>query len=110
VHGARGNYPAPQVWKGMPMLELYNDTCNSKEPGLIADVMARVIRSRGNKGPGFYFFRAVWVNPTTVTAAVATLHARNPDLGFEVVDPHTFFALFKESQARQTKAERPTSR
>ncbi|MGI8966670.1 MAG: hypothetical protein ACR2H1_11360, partial [Limisphaerales bacterium] len=107
VLGGRGTYPPPQVWKGMPILELFNDTCNSKEPGQIAGVMANVIKTRGNQVPGFYFFRAVWLNPTTITAAVATLHRQHPELNCEVVGPHAFFALFKEAQARQTESNQP---
>lgn len=107
VHGARGTYPEPQVWKGMPILELLNDTCNSKTPEQIADVMTNVIKSRGNKVPGFYFFRAVWVNPATIAEALATLRRKHPDLNLEVMAPHPFFALFKESLQRPDKATRP---
>ena len=106
VNGARGNYPAPQVWKGMPILELLNDTCNSKEPGQIADVMANVIKSRGTKLPDFYFFRTVWVNPTTITDALAALRRKHPELNCEVLAPHPFFALFKKSLEPKTKAIR----
>ena len=91
----------------MPILELLNDACNSKESGQIADVMANAIKSRGNVVPGFYFFRTVWVNPTTITDALVTLRRKHPELNFEVLAPHTFFALFKESQERQGKASRP---
>jgi len=103
VLGARGNYPAPQVWKGMPILELLNDACNSKESGPIANVFANAIKSRGNVLPGFYLFRTVWVNPTTITDAVATLRRQHPDLNFEVVAAQEFFALFKKSQEGQGK-------
>jgi len=62
VWGGRGNFPKPQVWKGMPILELLNDTCNSKQSGQIAEVMANVIKSRGNTLPGFYFFARIgWI-------------------------------------------------
>ncbi|MEO5802715.1 MAG: GxGYxYP domain-containing protein [Verrucomicrobiota bacterium] len=107
VHGARGTYPAPQVWKGMPILELFNDTCNSKEPEQIAGAMANAIKGRGNPVPGFYFFRCVWVNPATVTEAVVTLRRKNPEMNFEVLDPQTFFALFKQSQKPPTKLNSP---
>src|SRR4029077_4578230 len=43
VLGGRGVYPEPQVWRGMPVLELFNDTCNSKDSSQIADVIASVI-------------------------------------------------------------------
>jgi hypothetical protein len=97
MHHHGGHLPAPQVWKGMPVLELINEACNSPKSDQIADALARTIRNRGNAQPGFYFFRTVWVNPTTVTAAVALLTNKHPDLNFEVVAPETFFGLFKES-------------
>jgi hypothetical protein len=103
VNGARGTYPQPQVWKGMPILELFNDTCNSKEPGQIADVIARVISSRGKALPEFYFFRANWITPTVVVEALAELHRTHPELDFEVVDARTLFGLFKESREGQSK-------
>jgi hypothetical protein len=96
-HAQGGRLPQRQVWKGMPILELLNDACNSNESGKIADVMANAIRSRGNPAPGFYLFRTVWANPTTIKDAVATLRRDWPDLNCEVVPPLTFFALFKES-------------
>jgi hypothetical protein len=97
VLGGRGNFPQPQVWKGMPILELLNDTCNSQQSGAIADVMANTIRGRGNALPGFYFFRTDWVSPGTVADAVTKLRREHPDLKCEVVAPLTFFTLFKES-------------
>ncbi|MDB6026113.1 MAG: hypothetical protein JWM68_2336 [Verrucomicrobiales bacterium] len=103
VNGGRATYPAPQVWKGMPILELINDTCNTKDPEPLADVMANAIRGRRNVTPGFYFFRCVWVNPSTIAEAVAALHRKYPDLNIEVVAPKTLFALFKESQEKRPK-------
>jgi hypothetical protein len=100
VWGGRGTFPEPQVWKGMPVLELFNDTCNSKESGEIAEVVANVVKARGNKVPGFYLFRIVWLNPATITDAVAALRARHPEIKFEVVGPAAFFGLFKQSHAR----------
>jgi hypothetical protein len=106
LHHRGGRLPEPQVWKGMPILELLNDACNSKESGQIAAVMANAIQGRGNPLPGFYFFRTVWVSPATVTDALAMLHRQHPELNYEAVSPHTFFALFKQSQERQGKAAR----
>jgi hypothetical protein len=90
----------------MPILELLNDTCNSKESSQIAAVMANAIQSRGNVVPGFYLFRTVWVNPATITDALGTLRRQHPEINSEVVSPETFFALFKESQKRRNKAAR----
>jgi hypothetical protein len=98
VLGRRGHFPEPQVWKGMPILELLNDTCNSKQSGPMAEIMARVIQSRGNVHPGFYFFRTTWVNPGVITGAVALLRGQHPELNCEVLSPRAFFTLFKEHQ------------
>jgi hypothetical protein len=102
-HGRGGRMPERQVWKEMPVLELLNDACISKEGGQIAEVMATAIKSRGNVLPGFYFFRTVWVNPTTITDAVALLRGRHPELNCQVLAPRTFFALFQESQQGEGK-------
>jgi hypothetical protein len=99
VHHHGGHLPAPQVWKGMPILELINEACNSPKSDQIADVMARTIKNRGNVLPGFYLFRTVWISPTTVGTAIAMLKDKSPDLRFEVVPPETLFSLFKESRA-----------
>lgn len=107
LHGRGGRLPERQIWKGMPIFELLNGACNSKESGQIAAVMANAIKSRGNVVPGFYFFRTVWVNPATINDALATLRRQHPDLNCEVLSPRAFFALFKESQERQGKAARP---
>lgn len=106
-HGQGGRLPSRQIWKGMPILELLNDTCNSKESGQIADVMANAIKGHGNVVPGFYFFRTVWVNPTTIKDALDALRRKHPDLNFEVVSPKSFFALFKKSLEGQGNAPRP---
>ena len=39
MHHTGGHLPAPQVWKGMPVMELINETCNSGEkPEEIAEL------------------------------------------------------------------------
>jgi len=101
-HGRGGKFPKPQVWKGMPILPLLNDACNSTGSGEIADVMANAIL-RHNVLPGFYLFRTMWVDPTTVIDSVAILRRKHPELKFQVLAPRAFFGLFKESnQGRGT--------
>lgn len=107
VNGARGTYPAPQVWKGMPILELYNDACNSKQSGQIADAMAGVIKAHGQAVPGFHLFRTVWVAPSVINEAVAGLRNRLPNASVEVVGPRTLFDLFKQSQEPGGKEKHP---
>ncbi len=103
MHGTGGKLPEPHVWKGMPVTELINNTCNFASAEQTADAMARAFKARGNKVPGFYFFRIVWVNPTNIADTLTAFRKKRPDLNLEVLDPHTFFALFKEFQQRQQK-------
>ncbi len=103
LSGARGAYPPPQVWKGMPIIELLNDTCNSQGSSEIADIIANVIRWRGDAHPGFYFFRTDWVSPTVVLDAANLLRQRHPELDTEIVGPREFFALFKESLSHKSQ-------
>lgn len=77
-------------------MELLNHTCNFSSAEQTADAMLHVMKERGNKTPEFYFFRIVWVNPTQINDTLVALRKKRPDLNFEVLDPHTFFALFKE--------------
>jgi hypothetical protein len=105
-HGRGGRLPDRQVWKGMPILELLNDACNCKDSGQFAEIMANAIKSRGNPLPGFYLFRTVWVSPTMIADALAGLRRQHPELEFQVLPAHEFFALFKEFQERQAKAPR----
>jgi hypothetical protein len=100
-HGTGGRLPAPQVWKGMPVLELINDSCNFAGSDQTADILAAAIKARGNKAPGFYFFRFVWVNPTDVIDTIAAVRRKHPELNVEVLDPYSFLALFKKSHERQ---------
>jgi len=106
LHGTGGKMPEPHVWKGMPVMELLNDTCNFASADQTANAMAHAIKVRGNQEPGFYFFRIVWVNPTQISDTLAALRKKRPDVNFEVLDPHTFCALFKEFHDRQTKPTR----
>jgi hypothetical protein len=69
-----------------------------------ADIVARAIRTRSNHTPGFCFFRIVWTNPTNVLDMLATLRKQHPELDLEVLDVHTFFAMFKEYHGRQAQA------
>lgn len=107
MHAAGGKAPRPHVWKGMPVLELLNHTCNSAgKPQEIADIMAGVIRGRGNAAPGFYIFRVVWDTPSNIAAALEILGRTHPEIAVQVLDPHTFFALARHAM-EGTGASRP---
>jgi len=96
MHGTGGALPKPHVWKGMPVLELINNTCNFSSTKQTADAIYGAIVERGNAKPGFYFFRIVWVSPSSVIDSLALLREEHPEVVFEVVDPYNFFALFKK--------------
>ena len=106
VLGGRADYPPPQVWKGMPIIELLNDTCNTKQPGEMAGIMGNVILSRGAAQPGFYFFRTDWVSPSTVIDAMNLLRSQHPELHCEIVGPREFFSLYKQSLEPPAKTAR----
>lgn len=103
LHGKGGKAPQPHLWKGMPVMELLNHTCNFSSADQTANAMLHVMKQRGNQTPEFYLFRIVWVNPTQIVDTLAALRRMRPDLNFEALDPHTFFALFKESQLRRVR-------
>jgi hypothetical protein len=81
-------------------MELYNDTCNTKEPKPMAEIIARVIKEHGAPQPGFYFFRTTWISPAIVRRAVAALQASHPELGAELVNPRSFFGLFRQAKGQ----------
>jgi len=100
-HHQEGTPPEPHVWKGMPVVELHNDICNYPGPEAAAAGIHRVVGDRPSDEPAFHFFRVVWVGPKAIIDTVDTLKTQYPDLDFEVVDPYTFFALFREHHTLQ---------
>jgi hypothetical protein len=96
MHETGGTTPKPQVWKGMPVTELINNTCNFENPKQTSNAMFGAMKERGNSIPGFYFFRIVWTPPTSVMESLAVFRAEHPEVPIEVVDPYSFFALFKK--------------
>ena len=101
LHGTGGKLPQPQVWKGMPVMELINDACNFAGVDQTADILHRAIKARQPNGRGLFLFRVVWTSPNQILATVEALQAKHPELVVEVLDPHTFFRLFKERATRR---------
>jgi len=99
LHGAGGCLPEPHVWKGMPVHELINEACNFAGVEQTADIMSRAMDARGTAAPSFHFFRIVWTSPSDIERTIEALQRKRPDLSIEIVDPYTFFRLFKESRA-----------
>jgi hypothetical protein len=96
MHETGGVTPKPHVWNGMPVAELFNDTCNFASPKQTSDALYSVITRHGNPKPGFYFFRIVWVPPTAVIESLDMFRKEHSEIQIEVVDPYNFFALFSE--------------
>jgi hypothetical protein len=94
MHNTGGVTPKPHVWKGMPVTELLNHTCNHTSPKQTADSMFSAIREHGKTRPGFYLYRIVWVSPTAVIDSLDVFRKEHPDMPVEVLDPYSFFALF----------------
>jgi hypothetical protein len=100
LHGKGGQTPKPHLWKGMPVLELINDACNFAGVEQTAEILSQAIQARQNRAPGFYFFRIVWTPPSSIIQTIDALRKKRPDLDLEVLDPYTFFRLFKEHQSK----------
>jgi hypothetical protein len=100
LHHTGGRSPDPHVWKGMPVTNLINSTCNYSNPEQTADAMYASLKEKPADGPGFFFFRIVWVGPSQVIQSIEALREKHPELEVEVVDPYTFFRLFKEHASR----------
>jgi hypothetical protein len=99
-HEKIGRSPKPHLWKGMPVTELLDGTHKFKSPDRTAEVIYRYIRRRPANAPGFYYFRRIWTTPTYMIETMESLRTQYPELDVEVVDPYTFFRLFKEHQER----------
>jgi hypothetical protein len=101
LHENGGTVPKPHVWKGMPVTELINNTCNFVEPKQTSNAMFGAIKDRGSAVPGFYFFRIVWTPPTKIIESIDVFKSEHPEIPIEVVDPYNFFSLLKMHLARQ---------
>ena len=100
LHQTGGRSPKPHLWKGMPVTNLINSTCNYSNPEQTADAMYASLKQKPADAPGFFIFRIVWVGPSQVLQSIKTLREKHPDLEFQLVDPYTFFRLFKEQATR----------
>ena len=100
LHQTGGQSPRAHLWKGMPVTNLINNTCNFAGPEQAADVIYQFVRNKPENEPGFYFFRIVWVGPSQIIQTMETLRKEHPEVDVELVDPYTFFRLFKEHEER----------
>jgi hypothetical protein len=81
----------------MPVAEMLNTACHVSDPNLISELVYKSIKEDSPGSPRFYYFRIVWVGPKTIMKAVELLRKAHPKLNVEVVDPYTFFTLFKKT-------------
>jgi hypothetical protein len=100
-HEEGGKLPEPHVWKGMPVLELFNEICNTKEAAPMARQMYEAIERRDLDTPAFCFFRTIWTASSVIAEAAELLKSAHPELDVEVVDPYTFFALAEKHYAKE---------
>ncbi|MCC6142962.1 MAG: hypothetical protein IT368_04045 [Candidatus Hydrogenedentes bacterium] len=91
-HEQGGKAPETHLWKGMPVTELLNHTCNFTSVEQSVREMDAAIGTPALDKPGFYFFRIVWVSPGTVSSIVEAYGAQHPDQAVEVLDPYNWFA------------------
>ena len=97
LHGTGGKAPAPQVWKRMPVTNLINNANTFSSPQQAAAIMHPFLQAKPVDAPGFAFFRIVWTSPAQVAQVLQVLRDTHPETPFELVDPYTFFRLFKEA-------------
>lgn len=95
MHTNTGRGPDPQVWQGMPVLNLLNHANEFPGPERTADIIAQAIAENSGGLSGFYMFRIVWTSPSQVIDMLERLRRKQPEKDFEVLDIHTFFALAK---------------
>jgi len=96
LHDEGGRGPDPQVWKGMPVMNLNNSTCNFSSIAQTAGAMSAAIGTPSGKRASFHFFRIVWTDPGQVADSINRLREERRDLDIEVSDPYNFFNLFKQ--------------
>ena len=94
-HEGKGKHPQPHVWKGMPVLELHNGTAAMESPEPNSKHMSGHIPASDAGKTSFHFFRIVWTSPSDAIKTVELVKQMRPELDIEVLDPYTFFKLFK---------------
>lgn len=86
----------PEIWKGMPLIDLHNNAGTFETAEKMAKAMSADIGKPNVEKPTFHFFRIVWSSPSDVISSVEELKRIRPELNIEVTDPYNFFNLFKE--------------
>lgn len=94
--GTNENYNSRLV-NGMPTIRVY-DLPNGNQPASAAKVEASLNAYLStHTGQHFYAFRTILADPARMVKGVALYKAHHPTANVEVVDPYTFFRLYKAS-------------
>ena len=80
---------------GVPAVQVFTVCDPSMDANYVASYINSVTENIGNK-PVFSMFRMIWSSPKKMLEAYNKLKNENPDKKFEIVDPYTFFALYKQ--------------
>lgn len=94
-HNKGGKPPRPQVWKGMPVTVLNNEIGEFSGTEQVAKAMSGSIPAGSEARPAFHIFRTIWTSPGQVADSISLFKRMRPELEVEVVDPYSFFKLFK---------------
>ena len=95
-HTSKIGHQPPEVWNGMPVMELHNETGATEDYRKNAESILNHIQDAPSDQPSFFLFRIVWTSPGDVISSINLIKELRPDLNFEVLDPYTFNRLFKE--------------
>jgi hypothetical protein len=99
-----GRDPEPHVWKNMPVLTLLNEANEFPGPEKTADIIAQSIAENRGGLSGFHFYRIVWQGPSQIVQMLDVLRRKHPEIDFEVLDIHTFFAMAREHLGHSSQA------
>ena len=80
----------------MPVTSLINNVCNFRRAGTDCRHHAPVLPEQAAGRTRVLFLPHCVGRPHPDLQTVETLRKKHPDLDFEVVDPYTFFRLFKQ--------------
>lgn len=99
-HGTGGKAPEPHVWKNiMPVLEHAGGISSLEAPEAASEALSRSLKQKSQDQPYFHWIRTVWTLPGNIAKTIELLKQKRPELDIEVVDPYTFFELFKKHKS-----------
>jgi hypothetical protein len=103
-HTNKIGHQQPEVWNGMPVMELHNETGGNEDYKKNAQTILDHIKLAPSDQPSFYLFRIVWTSPGDVISSINLIKELHPELNFEIMDPYNFSNLFKTYYRDKTDA------